>query len=369
MKTMRPKGNKGIDVTVEVGQRFGSGFDSMILVLTGNSVEEVVELSDRAAAGAQELVREGVIYGFSGVTTLIPPIQQQNATLGWLARERSQALDLARIRSTFNAAAAAEGLRTEPFTPGLDLLAQAVNLPGPVGAKDFAGSEKTRLLLERYLKHTDRGWKAAFYMYPPQNRWRREAPPQALALAEKLGPSAALSGTNVVNQRVRFRVIRDAWTAGVIGLAIVVVILLIDFRNLRQTLLALAPLTLGICWMFGGMSLFGIQMNFINIFVTTMIIGIGVDYGIYILHRYREVRDLSWEEFERGLSETGKGVLAAALSTTIGFGSIMFSAYPGLQSTGKVAVLGALSTSIVATTLLPAILALLWKARARQRTA
>ena len=64
----------------------------------------------------------------------------------------------------------------------------------------------------------------------------------------------------------------------------------------------------------------GIQMNFINIFVTTMIIGIGTDYGIYVLHRYYEVRGLPREAFERGLGETGKAVAAAALSTVVGFG-------------------------------------------------
>jgi predicted RND superfamily exporter protein len=108
--------------------------------------------------------------------------------------------------------------------------------------------------------------------------------------------------------------------------------------------------------MMGGMVALDIQMNFINIFVTTMIIGIGVDYGIYILHRYHEVRDLPGGGFETGLRETGKAVAAAAISTIVGFGSIIFSHYPGLRSTGKVAILGAFFTSMVAVTLLPAFL-------------
>ncbi|RPH55231.1 hypothetical protein EHM82_05660, partial [bacterium] len=72
MKTMRPQGNRGIDVAAEVGRRFGSGFDSMTLVISGDSPEEVIELADRAAVGAEKLVRQGVLYGFSGVTSLIP---------------------------------------------------------------------------------------------------------------------------------------------------------------------------------------------------------------------------------------------------------------------------------------------------------
>ena len=97
-------------------------------------------------------------------------------------------------------------------------------------------------------------------------------------------------------------------------------------------------------------------MNFMNIFVTTMIIGIGVDYGIHMVHRYRELSDASDAELEDGLVETGKAIVLAALSTTVGFGSLSFSHYPGLQSMGKVAILGALCTALVAITVLPAYL-------------
>jgi predicted RND superfamily exporter protein len=365
MKTMRPQGNKGIDVTAEVGRTFGSGFDSMTLLLSGNSPEEVLTLAGRAAAGAQKLVDQGVLYGYSGVTSLIPPPTQQAEVLQWLETERHGALDLDRIRATFAQEAAKQGMRVEPFQDGLDLLAGAVNLSGPIGVRDFGQSKQTQLLLGRFLKKTDRGWRGAVLLYPPGNKWRREAPPAALRLGRSLGPHVILTGTNVVNQTVRREVLRDAWIAGILGYVVVAIILCINFRTLRHTFMALAPLTVGILWMVGTMSALGLQMNFINIFVTTMIIGIGVDYGIYVLHRYLEVRDLPDEEFERGILETSKAVLAAATCTIVGFGSITFSHYPGLISTGKVAILGALCTSLVAVTLLPTFLS--WRRDLRKR--
>ena len=83
-------------------------------------------------------------------------------------------------------------------------------------------------------------------------------------------------------------------------------------------------------------------MNFMNIFVTTMIIGIGVDYGVHMVHRYRELGGIrSARRARDGLGETGKAIVLAALSTTVGFGSLSLSHYPGLQSMGKVAILGA----------------------------
>ena len=71
------------------------------------------------------------------------------------------------------------------------------------------------------------------------------------------------------------------------------------------------------------------------------------------------------EEYERGILETGKAVVAAALSTIVGFGSITFSHYPGLISTGKVAILGALCTSLVAITLRPTVLS--WRREVRRK--
>ncbi len=110
--------------------------------------------------------------------------------------------------------------------------------------------------------------------------------------------------------------------------------------------------------MLGAVSAFGLSMNFMNIFVTTMIIGIGVDYGIHMIHRYREMSGVGDERLAAGLVETGKAIVLAALSTTVGFGSLSISHYPGLQSMGKVAILGAVSTALVAITVLPAYIAL-----------
>ncbi len=365
MKTMRPKGNRGIDVASEVGKEFGSGFDSMTVVLTGKSAAEVIELSGRAAHGAQRMVQTGTLYGFSGVTSLIPPPSQQQAALAWIESEQKDTLDLERIRATFGRATAAEGLRAEGFASGIGLLASAVSLREPLGPESFQENPQTRLLLERYLRKTGQGWKAAVYLYPLDNRWRREPPPDALHLVDKLGPQAALAGTNVVNQRVRAMVLKDAWVAGIIGVVLVAALIWMDFKSLPRTLAALVPLTVGLIWMVGAMVLVNTPMNFINIFVTTMIIGIGVDYGVHILHRFREVQDLPREEFENAIVETGKAVVAASVSTIFGFGSIMFSHYPGLVSTGKVAILGAVTTCLVAITLVPAVLS--WRYDGRRK--
>jgi predicted RND superfamily exporter protein len=93
------------------------------------------------------------------------------------------------------------------------------------------------------------------------------------------------------------------------------------------------------------------RLNFFNIFVLTMIVGIGVDYGIHLLHRWYES-----DGDPIAVSETAKAIAVAAMTTMVGFGSLVLSHYPGLRSVGGAAILGALSTAVLSITLLPALL-------------
>jgi len=356
VKSMRPVGNKAAALRDEVAERFGVGFDQMMLVLKSESLDDVLELADEAAAGARDLTERGILTGFDSVASILPPPRRQEEVLEWLESARSDALDMGRIRASFREHAATEGLRFEPFEAGLDLFGQAVERSRPIGPEDFETSREASTLLRRFLRHGDEGWKCVLYLHPPAKIWRREPPPDAMRLAEELGPAAVLTGANVVGGGLRRQVYQDAMVAGVLGLVLVTILLWLDYRSLRATLLSMVPLLMGILWMLGAMSALNMSMNFMNIFVATMIIGIGVDYGVHMLHRYRELREASEEDLISGMQETGKAIILAALSTIVGFGSLSLSHYPGLRSMGIVAIMGAIATAFVAITVLPALL-------------
>jgi len=365
VQAMRPAGNQGSAVREEVAERFGVGFEQMMLVVRGDSMEDVLTLAQQAADGARELVQEGILTGYDSVSSLIPPVPLQRQNLAWLEEARQGPLDMKRIRAVFSEVALEEGLRPGPFEPGLELLDRAISRDRTVEMDDFEEAAQARSLLDRYLLETDEGWKSVVYLFPKGTLWRREAPPGALQLADQLGPMAVLTGANVVSSFLRETVLRDAVVAAALGFLVVAFLLWMDYRRLWDTFLTLVPLLVGLVWMLGGMVLMGASMNFMNIFVSTMIIGIGVDYGIHMIHRYRELGEKSEEELVAGFVETGKAIVLAALSTTVGFGSLSLSHYPGLQSMGKVAILGALSTALVAITLLPAFLLLRHRKRNR----
>jgi hypothetical protein len=130
---------------------------------------------------------------------------------------------------------------------------------------------------------------------------------------------------------------KDGKRALILALAAVVVLLLMDFRSLRFTFLALIPLIAGAAWMGGLMKLFGMKLNFNNVIAFPLIIGIGIDDGVHLIHRYRIE---GWRRIGTIFSNTGKAILLTSLTTMIGFGSLIFMTHRGMASMGEILVIG-----------------------------
>jgi len=352
IEAMRPRGgNPGVAVQQEVGRHFGSGFESMSLLLDGKTLDEVAELSQRASAEAKQLVEQGVLTGYDSMSAIFPPLSRQRAVLSWLRERRAGDLAPAKVGARLQAALGQEGMRPAAFAEGLGLLDRALAIERPLTAADFTENSGQAALLDRYARQRADGWRAVVSLYPHPRRWKSEVPPQVLASVERLGPGAHLTGSNVVSAVLRRKVRIESLVAASLGFVAVFALLWLSYRSVRWAAVSLLPLALGVIWMFGAMGAFGIDMNFMNIFVTTMIVGIGTDYGVHMVHRMIESQDGSAE----GLGETAKSVFLAALTTVVGFGSLSFSSYPGLQSMGIVAAFGTLLSCLASLTVLPAL--------------
>jgi hypothetical protein len=353
MREMRAPRNRGVQALDEVTEHFGASFEFMSLMISASDLDQVLTLADQASIGAARLVREGSLEGYESISSLIPPPARQRASLEWVARG-GDAFDPQQARQALELALLEEGLNPAGFDRGLDLLEKALAVDATLSPDTLTLSDENRRLLERYLRRSDGEWQTVVRLYPPPFEWKREPPPAVERLASELGPGVTLTGVNVVSRHLRSKSKRQAVTAAALGFLLVAILLWLDFGRLSDAAISLAPLSVGVIWMLGLMALLGIQVNLLNIFVTTMIIGIGVDYGIHVLHRYREAARNDPAALGPGMLETGKAISLAALSTVVGFGSMALSRYPGLKSVGYVAILGALSTALVSITLLPA---------------
>ncbi len=141
--------------------------------------------------------------------------------------------------------------------------------------------------------------------------------------------------------------------AGVYAFFVIALVLLIDFRCWRKTLLALAPLVVGVVFTLGIMGLCGFPLNPANMIAFPLILGVGVDNGVHVLHDYLLRRAEKRTTISYAI---GRGVLVKALTTMIGFGTLMISTERGLVGLGFILMLGVGCSMLTALVLLPALL-------------
>ena len=113
------------------------------------------------------------------------------------------------------------------------------------------------------------------------------------------------------------------------------IVLMIDLQSIRDCLLALVPMGLGLLQMFGLLGLLDIPLNPANMIVLPLILGIGIDDGVHVIHDYRRQTGLY-----RMSPSTASAVLLTSLTTMVGFGTMMLAHHEGLRSLGHVLTLG-----------------------------
>ncbi|MFO0428800.1 MAG: MMPL family transporter [Planctomyces sp.] len=131
----------------------------------------------------------------------------------------------------------------------------------------------------------------------------------------------------------------------------------LDYRNLRDTLLALLPPLGGGVLLLGAMVLFGWELNPVNLIVMPLVLGIGVDNGIHLLQDYRRQVAAGTESYSPS-AETVNSVFMDSVASMVGFGSLMVAAHGGLFSLGVLLSFGIAGCLFVALIPLPALLSL-----------
>ena len=344
VRNLRSPSNQGVAVGERVAKTFGLSFNAMMIRLETADVHEAINRVQRLTPGLDALVKAGVISSYESVATLVPPQAAQERALSWLAAHRELA-DPARVTRELNAALEAVGLVPQAFAPGLAALDEALRAKGPVSLEVWQGTPVEQFI-QRSLHRTDGTVITVVNVFSPPGQWRRHAPPELVKLVRGF-PGASLTGVNLVSQRLRETVWQDAGIAGLLGLVLVLGLLLWDSHSLKSALICLLPVVTGVLWALGVMAVVGYPLNLLNVFVITMVIGVGSDYAIYMVHRVRE--GSSTEQ----LAQTARAVLLSALATVVGFGTLITTHYPGLQSMGWMASLGVLFACFTAVVLVP----------------
>ena len=146
---------------------------------------------------------------------------------------------------------------------------------------------------------------------------------------------------------------RDGRNAVFLTLIIVFLLLLVDFRSPVAALMAMIPLACGVLWMVGLMKLTGMQITVMNIMALPMIVGIGIDDGVHIVHRWKHEGK---RKINTVFSSTGKAILLTSLTTMLAFGSLVFSIWRGFGHLGGALFIGVGACFLATVFILPGII-------------
>lgn len=146
---------------------------------------------------------------------------------------------------------------------------------------------------------------------------------------------------------------RDGRNAIMLTLVIVFFLLWADFRKPWYALMAMIPLGLGAFWMVGIMNMSGMLMNFMTLMGLPLIIGIGIDDGVHIMHRWKYE---GAGKLKTIFSSTGKAVLLTSATTMLAFGSMIFSVFPAWAWFGGSLFIGVGACFLTTVIILPGII-------------
>jgi hypothetical protein len=146
----------------------------------------------------------------------------------------------------------------------------------------------------------------------------------------------------------------------VLAFLLCLVVLTIVFRSPVLGGVALLPMLLTVGWEFGTLRALGWSLDVMTISISALIIGIGIDYAIHIIHRFREERRRRSPELQRAIRTTVMSVgtaLLAAAATTIGvFGVLALSGMPAIMRFGTLTALVIFYAFVAALVVLPSVL-------------
>jgi uncharacterized protein len=167
----------------------------------------------------------------------------------------------------------------------------------------------------------------------------------------------AIGGYGYVRTELANKVLSGTYYSLGIALVIIFLLLSIIFRSLKAGLLGIIPLTISLVVLFGLMGITGIRLDVATALLSSIMIGVGVDYSIHFLWRYREERRQNRPATEAvitTLTTTGRGIIFNALSVIVGFVVLIISSFTPIRFFGILVLVSIISCLVGALVILPA---------------
>ena len=163
----------------------------------------------------------------------------------------------------------------------------------------------------------------------------------------------AATGTPVINIEASRAVTGAFYQAFASAFILIALVLFFILRRITEVLVVMAPLLLAGLLTTAATVWTGMPFNFANIIALPLLMGIGVDSALHILHRYKTPGVGDGPLLK---TSTARAVLFSALTTTASFGNLAFSPHAGTASMGILLTIGLGLTLLCMLIVMPALL-------------
>ena len=175
------------------------------------------------------------------------------------------------------------------------------------------------------------------------------------------GVDVGLTGEDVIAADEMEITQSDVRKASGIALIGITLLFILAYRGAVKPLLAIFSLIIALCWSIGWATLVVGHLNILTIVFTTILLGLGIDFGIHILERYKEERTMGGDvlyALQKTVQGTGRGNFTGAVTTAMAFGGMIFTDFIGIVELGKISGGGILLCMVSMVLVLPAFISL-----------
>ncbi len=338
-EALRPRRSEAERALEEMTAATGLPRDPLWLIVAGKDEREVYERLNRAGQTLERARSEHLIAGCLLPTALWPRAECQQANrpaARWLAAQ-GPALEAAALRAGFNTNAL---FLTQAMLQSWERAGRSTGVLWPT-------NQMSQWLLQQFVARADGQWLALGLVYGPTNQTDISS---LATLSLELQPAHIwLSGWNLLGATTLARVRARLWLLALPMVALVLTSLWLAFRRPAELLLSLAVLLLSALCLLATMALAHWSWNLLNLMAVPLILGTGVDYGIFMqLALRRHGGDVA--AVRRSI---GRALLLCGGTAIAGFGSLAWSGNAGMASLGKVCAAGIAANVLISVYLLP----------------
>ncbi|NOY92100.1 MAG: MMPL family transporter [Deltaproteobacteria bacterium] len=286
------------------------------VVAFGADTQQALERTERALPLLAQAREQGELQRFQSVSMLLPSLASQRTELTALATRHDLGPSVLR-------ALAEQGFRPELFAPFEASLASPHELLRP---EDLRGTP-LESLVSPFILPLDEGVAVLTFVRGVQDPAALDARLSSVQGVRLFDQGELLAGA--------YRLLRERTLEMLLaGLVVVLLLLLVRYRQLRPALAALLPALLAGFVAVGLLSLAGASLTLLHVVALLLVLSMGVDYGVFVVESERQVGA------DGDLQATLAGLLVACVSTLLSFGMLALSAQPALRAIGLTVALG-----------------------------